>query len=777
MPTPARVLSLVLILVLVAGLGSRFGFAEDQERDRDKKEKKFVYALDLAPDPERPQHLTKVAPTDLDAFLKHATVMVINEVPIKGEDVRGWGSGLILNRNGLVMTNNHVVDFNHGRAAEERWALANVLTKSSYYVLVYDQGKKWVYPCTLLHRLESCDLALLQIDKLNGAPVVTPNFIDLADDDVVAEDMKVTMTGFPGGEMRGTDMITTVGLVTEVAKTPTGALSYIETDAEGHPGNSGGPMTDESGQLIGVVALKYFKEGEKDRSGAIPVNIVRQFLRSGFIQDRLPKDTDVFPFTDVFIDHDGLVEIPQFSRDIEKDEIKLHFDDGSIRIGNLHTTSLRITTPLGQFEVPLEQVAYIFTDGDQRQYANFVMDGGDRLLSLTSGITVDATVGGERRHIPLRSIDIAALPKQLDTAPQRVGDGVIFQGAGCVLNLTEVDGEIRIAGSSYELGEIERVSASRRERVQIVTTANGEVLRGRIGERTVAATVTWSPTPIALSFRSLTDAYVRDVDWRKVLSKGRLLAARIKPFNDEIAILAELLDTQDWADAEGLVTALDQQLSANDYPPRAFADQVRLMEGVYKVRAGEYDGARELFDRLDRSRYVGDLAGCYRIVLEEFPKGTYRGAPLSDPEIFWRASTQAARQHISQAQRQLAELDEADRVRKKRELDRLEEHLAMVDYLEPGVALAALLETLEAAFYMNFEELQQIRDDYYKVVRDHNREHNRLVRVRYRRELRSMEDRFERVVREIERLQEQARKFASGFVIAPPELKRGDTDD
>lgn len=758
----------ILVLVLPATVR-----ADDEKEKKSEAEK-----LDLTLK-ERPTNLREADRSDFEDFMKHATVMVITDVATMG---RGSGSGAFINRNGLIVTNNHVVDMTHGRSAQERAQMFRTMTKPSYYVLVYDgkdangKPRKFIYDCTLKHQLESADLALLQINSItkDGEEKIisSPNYLRFVENDELKDDMKVVITGFPGGERRGTDSVQTIGFVTELLKTSSGSVSYIETDAEVHPGNSGGPVTDPAGRLVGVATHKRFETGEKDRSGAVPINIVRQFVYSGFNQDRMDDFADVFPFIDVFVNHAGMTEIPQFDRNVEDNEVRLRWPDGTTRIGELHTEQVSVKTPVGHFQLDLDHVGYIFLDGEQRQFASLVLDGGDQLLALSRDIALDVTVGGNRQELPLWELESVALPKNLDLVPQRTGQGVQFAGVGCELNLSNVSGDIEISGSRYPLSDVERITANMDERVQIVETVKGEVIKGRISDQPIQADVTWSDHPVEIQFRNVaTAARVREVDWRRVAAKGRLLTERIgDPATDQIEILTETLDSPDWEMAGALLDDIEHP----ERTPRQVIEQTKLLEAIYKLRAGEFKEAKRMFAQLDRSRYVGQVAGAYRLVLEQYPDGKYKGRSLTKPEILWLASTEAARLLIDRAHKRLAETAELDQIQKKRELDDLEEKLTVVDYLEPGIAQSALLETLSQTYQAYVDDALRFIEDYNEVVRKHNREPSRLGRRRYRQELRAIEGRFDRVVRRLDKIEERIRDLAGGFVIPPPELPKQD---
>ena len=164
------------------------------------------------------------------------------------------GSGVLVQSDGLIVTNNHVV----AQADEILVALAD--RREFKAKLVFADAKS--------------DLALLRIDT-KGARLPV---IRLGDSDRAEVGDVVLAVGNPFG----VGQTVTHGIVSAVARTGVGVSDYqffIQTDAAINPGNSGGALLDLHGDLIGINSAIYSRSGGSNGIGfAIPANIVRVFL-------------------------------------------------------------------------------------------------------------------------------------------------------------------------------------------------------------------------------------------------------------------------------------------------------------------------------------------------------------------------------------------------------------------------------------------------------------------------------------------------------------------
>jgi len=178
------------------------------------------------------------------------------------------GSGFIIREDGHIVTNAHVVQ-------GETQLTVTVYRKvdGAFEKKVYEKVK-------ILAVNPFVDLALLQIDAAElGDTKLTKVFLGNADD------VKVGNSVFAVGAPQGLERTVSEGIVSTTNRENKGMV-YIQTTAQVNPGNSGGPLFDRKGQVVGVVAWKLlFSEG---LNFAIPIHYVQHFLdnRDAFAFDR-----------------------------------------------------------------------------------------------------------------------------------------------------------------------------------------------------------------------------------------------------------------------------------------------------------------------------------------------------------------------------------------------------------------------------------------------------------------------------------------------------------
>ncbi len=168
------------------------------------------------------------------------------------------GSGVIVDPNGYIMTNAHVVE------GAQRIRVALPLPTGGSAVAV---GKRRILEARLLGQHKETDLALLKIDEtdLPALSLLTP------------QRPQVGQLVFAIGSPEGLQNSVTMGVVSAVARQadPSKPLTYIQTDAPINPGNSGGPLVDVNGSVLGINTFILSSGGGSEGLGfAIPARVI-----------------------------------------------------------------------------------------------------------------------------------------------------------------------------------------------------------------------------------------------------------------------------------------------------------------------------------------------------------------------------------------------------------------------------------------------------------------------------------------------------------------------
>jgi len=168
------------------------------------------------------------------------------------------GSGVIVDPNGFIMTNAHVVE------GAQRIRVALPLPTTGAPVPV---GKRRIVEARLLGQHKETDLALLKIDD-SGLPSLSL---------LTQQRPQVGQLVFAIGSPEGLQNSVTMGVVSAVARQadPSKPLTYIQTDAPINPGNSGGPLVDMNGSVLGINTFILSQGGGSEGLGfAIPARVV-----------------------------------------------------------------------------------------------------------------------------------------------------------------------------------------------------------------------------------------------------------------------------------------------------------------------------------------------------------------------------------------------------------------------------------------------------------------------------------------------------------------------
>ncbi|MEP9363949.1 trypsin-like peptidase domain-containing protein [Nocardioides sp. CN2-186] len=270
---PAWMWPVVCVLALVLGLfgGALGGLAYDQVHDQDGTVSNGLDGVDTVTTPQLPADNGSIAA--VAQKLLPSTVQIIAEY--QGQAGGATGSGFVLDRQGHIITNNHVV--------------ADAASDSGPVEIVDQDGRR--YKATIVGRSAVYDLAVLFAPE---ARRLQPAALGSSQRLVVGEG--VVAFGSP----LGLSSTVTAGIVSALHRPVTTGdagndssyINAIQTDAAINPGNSGGPLVNLRAQVIGVNSAIATTGGTVGgQSGnigvgfAIPIEQVRitadQILRTG----------------------------------------------------------------------------------------------------------------------------------------------------------------------------------------------------------------------------------------------------------------------------------------------------------------------------------------------------------------------------------------------------------------------------------------------------------------------------------------------------------------
>ena len=180
------------------------------------------------------------------------------------------GTGFIISENGYILTNYHVIEY----AAQNG---------KDVNVILYDGTRQ---TASIVGYERYNDVALLKIDAEGLHPVSFGN------SDSIAVGEEVYAVGNPLGEL---DFSMSTGHVSALDRAITSdesgvAINMFQIDAAVNSGNSGGPVYNDAGEVIGIVTAKYASSGVEGLGFAIPINdavkIADDLINKGYVTGR-----------------------------------------------------------------------------------------------------------------------------------------------------------------------------------------------------------------------------------------------------------------------------------------------------------------------------------------------------------------------------------------------------------------------------------------------------------------------------------------------------------
>ena len=305
-----------------------------------------------------------IPPVEAVAKKSMSSVVGITMVQIQREifwerEVPGSGSGVIVNPNGYILTNSHVVG--DGQAKN-----INVL---------FENGDKM--PGKVLWNDAYLDLAIVKVDA-TGLPTA-----DLGDSDALEVGQLAVAIGNPLGlDFQRT---VTAGVISGLNRSIRVSQNIviedlIQTDASINPGNSGGPLLNSKGEVIGINTVKIRPDAAEGLGFAIPINVAKPIVQ------QVIEEGD---FKTVYM---GVVaaEVEKYERqygvelNVDSGVILVHVEENSpayksgLRLGDIIT---KIDNQQIESTNKLKKVLYKYKKGDKATIT-IIRNGKEMLINM-----------------------------------------------------------------------------------------------------------------------------------------------------------------------------------------------------------------------------------------------------------------------------------------------------------------------------------------------------------------------------------------------------------
>ena len=219
--------------------------------------------------------------SDIVEKCKDSVVEITTESASSGNSIfgqyvsQGAGSGVIISKDGYIVTNNHVVS-----------------GATSLKVTTTDGTE---YDASVVGKDSQTDLAVIKVEA-NNLQAAT-----LGDSDILQVGDPAIAIGNPLGELGGT---VTTGIISATDRQITiddETMTLLQTDAAINPGNSGGGLFNADGNLIGIVNAKESSTGIEGLGFAIPItpaqDIITELMENGSVTSRPALNVSLYDYT------------------------------------------------------------------------------------------------------------------------------------------------------------------------------------------------------------------------------------------------------------------------------------------------------------------------------------------------------------------------------------------------------------------------------------------------------------------------------------------------
>jgi len=254
--------------------------------------------------------------TEIASKVGPATVSILAELSygdINGmaQTAEASGSGFIISADGYIVTNNHVVD---GATA----------------VQVVVPGETDPIDAVVVGTDATTDIAVLKIDRTDLP------FVTLGDSDSLQVGELAVAIGNPFGELAGSVTVGVISALDREININNSTYNLLQTDASINSGNSGGPLVNSYGEVVGITNAKV-SEGE-GIGFAIPINdiktVIEDLINNGFVTGRPVLGIGVVTVDQATADQYGW-PVGAYIRQVDKNSAA---EKAGIKVGDIITS-------------------------------------------------------------------------------------------------------------------------------------------------------------------------------------------------------------------------------------------------------------------------------------------------------------------------------------------------------------------------------------------------------------------------------------------------------
>lgn len=269
--------------------------------------------------------ITDIANETMDSVVEIKTESVSTHSFFQQAIVSGAGSGVILSKDGYIVTNHHVID------------------GASKITVTTRSGKS--FEAKLIGSDSATDLAVLKIEAEDLQPAV------LGDSSKLNVGDTAVAIGNPLGSLGGT---VTSGIISALDREVTidnQKMQLLQTNAAINPGNSGGGLFNANGELIGIVNAKSSGDSIEGLGFAIPINrakeIINNLIENGYVKGRASLGVTLVNGSDSFFEEDTTqVYIYEVSKGGAADKAGLKRGDQILKIDDTSVKDISDVTTI-----------------------------------------------------------------------------------------------------------------------------------------------------------------------------------------------------------------------------------------------------------------------------------------------------------------------------------------------------------------------------------------------------------------------------------------------